>query len=202
MLVVIQLIALAFSIILHEVAHGYAAYKLGDPSAKDAHRLTLNPLRHIDPIGSIVLPLVLLFSRSPVLFGWAKPVPFNPSFFRNPRQGIMIVGAAGPATNLILAFACGLPVRYVMSLSELAALFMAYMCITNIVLGVFNLIPIPPLDGSRILLGLLPQSLVPGYLKLERFGFLIIFLLLSMGALNRVVNPVATYLLRLILDIR
>jgi Zn-dependent protease len=202
MIVVIQLMALAFSIILHEVAHGYAAYKLGDPTAKDAHRLTLNPLAHIDPIGSIVLPLVLLFSRSPVLFGWAKPVPFNPSFFGNPRQGIMIVGAAGPATNLVLAFACGLLFRCVVPLSQLAALFMAYMCITNIVLGVFNLIPIPPLDGSRILLGLLPQSLVPGYLKLERFGFLIIFLLLYMGALNQVVNPVSTYLLRLLIGIR
>jgi Zn-dependent protease len=100
MLILIQIVSLALAIILHEVAHGYAAWRLGDPTARMANRLTLNPLAHIDLFGSIILPLLLIATRSPVLFGWAKPVPFNPMYFRDPRRGMMIVAAAGPLTNL------------------------------------------------------------------------------------------------------
>ena len=198
----IKLLALFFAIVLHEVAHGYVAWKLGDPTARRAHRLTLNPLAHIDLVGSIVLPLTLLLVKSPVLFGWAKPVPFNPSYFRDPRRGIMLVGAAGPMTNLSVAIVSALLYRLIGPAGGIFALFtafLAYLCITNIFLGVFNLIPIPPLDGSRILIGILPEELVRPYLQLERFGFLIIFGLLYLGALDRIVLPAAYFLLRLLM---
>ena len=197
--ILIKLVALALAIILHEVAHGYAAWRLGDPTAKMANRLTLNPLAHIDPFGSIILPLILVMTHSPVLLGWAKPVPFNPSYFRDPRKGIMIVGAAGPLTNFALAVASGVLVHLVVPLSQGLAFFLAYFCMTNVLLGVFNLIPIPPLDGSRVVLGVIPDEWVSGYLQMERFGFIIIFALLWMGALDYVMDPVANLMLRILL---
>ena len=196
---VIQLAALAFSIILHEVAHGYAAYRLGDPTAKYSNRLTLNPLAHVDPIGSVVLPLILLVTHSPVLFGWAKPVPFNPYYFRNPKKGIMIVGAAGPLTNFALALASGLLFQIVPVPLDVIRWFLAYFCVTNVILGVFNLIPIPPLDGSRVLYGLLPERWLQAYMRVEQYGFIILFVLLWGGALNWVIYPIAGLLLRLFL---
>jgi Zn-dependent protease len=197
--ILIKLAALALAIILHEVAHGYAAWRLGDPTAKMANRLTLNPMAHIDPFGSIILPLILVVTHSPVLLGWAKPVPFNPSYFRDPRKGIMIVGAAGPLTNFALAVASGVLVHLAVPLSQSLAFFLAYFCLTNVLLGVFNLIPIPPLDGSRVVLGVIPDEWVPGYLQMERFGFIIIFALLWMGALDYVMDPVANLMLRVLL---
>lgn len=198
----IKLLALFMAIVLHEVAHGYVAWKLGDPTARRAHRLTLNPLAHIDPIGSIILPGILMFMNSPVLFGWAKPVPFNPSYFRDPRQGIMLVGAAGPVVNFVIAILSALLFRLIGPAGGLLALFLVYLCITNIVLGVFNLIPIPPLDGSRVVLGFLPEQWVVPYLRLEPFGFVIIFGLLWLGALNQVINPAAQFLLRFLLGVQ
>ena len=191
---IIKLMALVFSIVFHEVAHGYAAYRLGDPTARDANRLTLNPLKHIDPMGSVLLPLILVFTNSPVLFGWAKPVPFNPGYFRNVKKGVMIVGAAGPAANLALAAIAAALLR-LFSPGGVIELFLVHACIINVILAVFNLIPIPPLDGSRIVVGLLPSDLARSYLKLERFGFLIIFGLLWLGALDRVIWPLASLLL-------
>lgn len=195
----VKLLALFMAIVFHEVAHGYVAWKLGDPTARQARRLTLNPLAHVDLVGSIILPAMLMFMNSPVLFGWAKPVPFNPSYFRDPRQGIMLVGAAGPVVNFVLAILSALLFRLLGPLSSLLALFLVYLCITNIVLGVFNLIPIPPLDGSRVVMGFLPEPWVRPYLRLEPFGFIIIFGLLSLGVLNQVINPAAQFLLRLLL---
>lgn len=195
MLLIIKLAALVMAVVLHEVAHGYAAWRLGDPTARMANRLTLNPLAHLDPVGSVILPLILVVTGSPVLFGWAKPVPFNPWYFRDPRKGIMLVGAAGPLTNFAVALASGLLFRVVTPWSAVLGLFLAYLCGTNVVLGVFNLIPIPPLDGSRVLLGLLPRELAGRYLKLERYGFLIIFLLLWLGVLDRILGPLAELLL-------
>ena len=199
LLSVIQLAALAFSIILHEVAHGYAAYRLGDPTAKQSNRLTLNPLAHIDPIGSVVLPLILLMTHSPVLFGWAKPVPFNPYYFRDPKKGVMIVGAAGPLANFGLALASGLLSQIVPVQAEVIRWFLAYFCVTNVILGVFNLIPIPPLDGSRVVYGLLSERWLRSYMQLERYGFIILFVLLWGGALDWVIYPIAGVLLRLFL---
>ena len=198
---IVKLLSLFFAIVLHEIAHGYVAYKLGDPTAKNAKRLTLNPISHIDLVGSIILPGFLLLVHSPVLFGWAKPVPFNPAYFRNPKKGIMLVGAAGPVMNFILAVASGMLVRLI-GPNSILGLFLIYMCITNVILGLFNLIPIPPLDGSRIVLGFLPDDLVPGYLRLESVGFIIIFALLWMGVLNRVILPIANFLLVILLGMR
>ena len=199
--IIIKLLALFFAIVLHEIAHGYVAFRLGDPTARNAKRLTLNPLAHIDLFGSIILPGFLLLTHSPVLFGWAKPVPFNPAYFRDPKKGIMLVGAAGPLTNFMLAIISGMLVR-IIGPNSLPGLFLVYLCITNVILGVFNLIPIPPLDGSRVVLGLIPDSLVPGYLKLENVGFIIIFVLLWMGVLNRVILPVAHFFLVLLLGMK
>ena len=197
-IILIQLLALFLAIVPHEVAHGYVAWKLGDPTARRANRLTLNPLAHIDLFGSIILPGMLMFMHSPVLFGWAKPVPFNPWYFRDPRRGIMLVGAAGPIANFALAILIALLFRVLGLADGLFAQFLAYLCNINIILGVFNLIPIPPLDGSRVVMGLLPEEWVGLYLRLERFGFVIIFGLLYLGVLDWVIS-LAAFFLRLLL---
>ena len=194
MVILIKVVALVLAVVPHEVAHGYVAWRLGDPTAKDANRLTLNPLAHIDLFGSILLPGLLILTHAPVLLGWAKPVPFNPGYFADPRKGIMKVGAAGPVTNFLLAAVGGLLFR-VLAPSGWLALFLVYMCVTNVALGVFNLIPIPPLDGSRVAMGLLPPSLLPAYIRLERFGFIIIYVLLWMGVLDRIIAPASNYIL-------
>ena len=197
-LIIIKLAVLVLSIVFHEVAHGYAAYRLGDPTARDAKRLTLNPLAHIDPVGSVLLPLILVFTNSSMLFGWAKPVPFNPGYFRDVKKGMMIVGAAGPVTNLILAAIAG-ALLHLLSPYGVIGLFLKHLCIINVILAVFNLIPIPPLDGSRIVIGFLPSHWARSYLRLERFGFFIIFGLLWLGVLDLVIWPPASLLLRFLL---
>ena len=201
-LFVIRVAAFVFSVVLHEVAHGYAAYRLGDPTAHMSKRLTLNPLAHIDLFGSIILPLILMFT-SPVVLGWAKPVPFNPMYFRNPRKGIMIVGAAGPLANFAVAVVSGLLFQVVTPFAPLAGWFLVYLCITNVVLGVFNLIPIPPLDGSRVMIGILPPRLLQGYLQLERYGFIIVFILLlpKVGVMDFLITPVVNLMLGLFLGV-
>lgn len=149
---------LILSIIIHEVAHGYAAYALGDPTAKLAKRLTLNPIPHIDPMGSILIPAMLLLTHSGFMFGWAKPVPYNPYNLRNQRWGEAIVAVAGVATNLFLAVVFGLLARYAfVSGQQTFGAFAASICLVNLFLGLFNLIPIPPLDGYTFLRGLLPH---------------------------------------------
>ncbi len=186
---IIRIVALVFSIIIHEVAHGYVAYRLGDPTARNANRLTLNPLAHIDLMGSIILPLFLIIVKSPVLLGWAKPVPFNPGYFRDVKKGVMLVGLAGPVSNLILAAIAAIILR-IFPFGEIAWLFLVHVCLINVILAVFNLIPIPPLDGSRVVIGFLPSHMVSGYLSLERYGFLIIFGLLYLGVLDRILFPI------------
>ncbi len=196
----IALVVLILSIVFHEIAHGYVAYRLGDPTAKAANRLSLNPLRHVDPFGSVLLPLILVMTNSPVLFGWAKPVPVNPGYFRDVKKGMMLVGVAGPASNLVLASAAALVFR-VLGPDGLIGLFLVQVCIINVVLALFNLIPVPPLDGSRVVVGFLPEDMARNYLRLEPYGFLIIFGLLWVGALNYVLWPLAGALLRVLLAV-
>jgi len=198
---IVKFIALILAVVIHEFAHGYAAFLLGDPTAKRAHRLTLNPLAHLDIFGSIILPLILVLSNSPILLGWAKPVPFNPRYFRDPRRGIMIVGAAGPLTNFAAALLSAVIFRFIAPLPHLVAVFLFFFCATNLILGIFNLIPIPPLDGSRIVMGILPENLVPAYLRLESFGFIIIFALLFLGVLDYVIYPIYHLLIRWLLSV-
>ena len=197
-LFVIKLVALGFSISLHEIAHGYAAYKMGDPTAAYSNRLTLNPLAHIDLFGSIILPLILIVTGSPVLLGWAKPVPINPYHFQNLKRGMMITAAAGPLTNFALAVVGGTLFHWVAPFSDVLAWFLAYFCATNVALGVFNLIPIPPLDGSRVLYGLLPRGLDDRYISIERYGMFILFGLLYLGVLDWVIAPVFMFIIHLL----
>ena len=166
----LALVVLILSVIAHEVAHGYAADSLGDPTARLAGRLTLNPLPHIDLMGSILIPALLVFSGSPILFGWAKPVPYNPYNLKNQRWGEALVAAAGSATNLLLALVFGLIVRFAaaLALPASAAALAATIAFVNLFLGLFNLIPFPPLDGFTALRSALPWSFSAGMNRFER----------------------------------
>lgn len=184
------IVALILSIILHEMAHGYAANWLGDPTARLAGRLSANPLVHIDPIGSVLIPAVLLLTNAGFLFGWAKPVPYNPYNLRNQKWGEAIVAAAGPATNILLAVIFAVLIRMADPLGLTSAFvgLAGYIVYINILLAFFNMIPIPPLDGSKILVALLPYGAALRYRELmgqiERFGliftFLFIFLFINL----------------------
>jgi Zn-dependent protease len=176
---IISVIVLIFSVILHETAHGYAAEALGDPTARLAGRLTLNPLVHIDPIGSVILPVLFALTGSPVIFGWAKPVPFNPQNITGTkwkeRYGGALVAAAGPAVNILLAIIFGLLIRFGGFNADLLGFFFTIV-VVNCALAVFNLIPVPPLDGHHILAALLPYSLREKYLALYRYSFVLVFI--------------------------
>jgi Zn-dependent protease len=153
LIVVFQLATLIFSVMLHEVAHGFAALRLGDTTAKDAGRLTLNPLKHLEPFGSVILPVFLYFIHSPVMLGWAKPVPYNPNnLYRDYKYGPLKVALAGPLTNILVAFVFGLALRFGVALFSIPAVaLIGYIIFLNLTLAVFNLLPIPPLDGSKLL---------------------------------------------------
>jgi Zn-dependent protease len=184
--IILSLLAAVLAITLHEAAHGYAALALGDDTAKRMGRLSLNPLRHVDRVGTILLPGFLVISqlltigRVAFLFGWAKPVPVAAWRFANPRRGMMIVAAAGPAMNFFLAWVGGLALFLQPLLSgEMAVMleqFVYYFILTNLVLGLFNLLPIPPLDGGRIAVGLLPERLATAWARMERAGIVIVLL--------------------------
>ncbi len=165
---IFTIVVLIFSIILHEVAHGYAAQSLGDPTAKLAGRLTLNPVSHIDPIGSILIPAVLVFTNAGIMFGWAKPVPYNPYNLKNQRWGEAIVAVAGVATNLTIAVVFALIARAAATqgMAEFASLA-AVVTLVNLSLGLFNLIPIPPIDGYTVLRGILPYKASMAMVRFE-----------------------------------
>ena len=201
--------ALVFAIVFHEVAHGFVAKLLGDPTASEQRRLSLNPLRHVDPIGTVVLPSMLALTGAPV-FGWAKPVPVNKWRLRNPRFGMMAVAAAGPGSNLVLAaigaVILGLIARTVTAPPEAALSVglasLQFFILVNIFLALFNLLPIPPFDGSHIVEGLLPRAAAEQYNRLRPFGFLLLIVLLlvvpllfpQLGIVQRVVLPPVEWL--------
>jgi len=201
----IAVAALLVCIIPHEVAHGYVAWRLGDPTAKMAGRLSLNPIRHLDPIGSVLLPLALLllhrFAGFPIVFGWAKPVPINPNYFRDPWRGMLWVGLAGPVTNVLMALvvagvghgliALGLTARWLLY-------FLGLVVLLSLVLALFNLIPVPPLDGSRVLAYFLPPRMRLQLMRLERVGIVIVVVLLAIGALKLVFQGAYSLWLRLV----
>ena len=170
MVTALSFIILILSIIAHEVAHGYAADSLGDPTARLAGRLTLNPLPHIDLMGSLIIPILLITTHSPIFFGWAKPVPYNPYNLKNLRWGETLVAVAGSATNLLLAVVFGLIVRYglVLGLGQATISLAATIAFINLFLGFFNLIPFPPLDGFTVLRTALPWHLSSGLNRFEQ----------------------------------
>ncbi|HYJ83533.1 MAG TPA: site-2 protease family protein [Allosphingosinicella sp.] len=207
------LIPLIAAIVLHEISHGWVANAFGDPTARDLGRLSLNPIRHVEPFGTVVLPLVLAVSGAPV-FGWARPVPVVAGRMRNPRLHMMLVALAGPGMNLLLAMLAGIVLALVRPEgppSGRGELFLLMNLINfiaiNLFLAVFNLLPIPPFDGGHVVEGLLPRRLARSYAKLGRFGFLLlIFLLLILPMLvpqanvvERVVRPPVEWLLRIFL---
>lgn len=180
----VSLVILIYSAILHEIAHGYVAERLGDPTARLMGRLTLNPRNHIDPIMSIFLPLVLILSGSPVVFGAAKPVPVDPFNLKDGRKDIALVSLAGPATNFLLAAIAALLLKVLggsllpMSNGVLVLWFLLTVVKINLLLGIFNLIPIPPLDGSKVFALILPEKEANTYLSMGSIGIFIIFFLL------------------------
>lgn len=214
---IFSIIILIFSVILHEYGHAFVAYKLGDSTAKDAGRLTLNPIPHIDLFGSILLPLFFVFSGLSFMIAWAKPVPYNPNNIRDKKYGDLKVAIAGPGFNFIVAIVFGLVARFlplaqviktrllrsflsgdfsfissqisgdiISSIFLLAIMF----CFLNLLLGIFNLIPIPPLDGSKIIANFLPEKLKYKLFSIERYGLFIILILVSFGFFQLLFYPI------------
>jgi Zn-dependent protease len=185
---------LLFSVIAHEVAHGYIAYLCGDNTAKYQGRLTFNPIPHIDMFGTIIFPALLLITSAPILIGWAKPVPVNPANFRSPRRDDLLVSLAGIATNLALAVLCTVLYGVYMNIfpastNDAMVIMLKFGIQINVVLAVFNLMPIPPLDGSWVLYHMLPAALAEAYKKLFPYGFILLILLLMTGVINAVMMP-------------
>lgn len=193
------------AIVCHEVMHGFAAYKLGDPTAKRAGRLSLNPLKHIDPFGTVIMPLMLMMMHMPV-FGYAKPVPYNPAYFKDPRKGDLIVGLAGPFANLGLAIigaviftilAQVLPINLIVQNEVIYYLYTMYLpmfTLINLYLMFFNLLPIPPLDGSSIFAFFLPVKYLPKYYQVQRYAFPIFMIAVILVPYVLHVNPIGVYL--------
>ncbi len=187
--ILITFIILIFSAIVHEVAHGLMAEKLGDDTAREQGRITLNPIPHIDPFGSLLLPLLLLMAGSPIVFGAARPVPVDFESLRPKKLGMALVALAGPLSNFLLAILFVVPIKLNL-VNAISGPILLKAILINLVLGVFNLIPIPPLDGSKILASFLPDSAMAKILELERWGFILVILFLYSGLLNLVLVPV------------
>ena len=216
-IIVLTIAILIMSAVFHEYAHGWVAYKLGDNTAKSMGRLTLNPINHLDPIGSILLPTLLVLSGSSFLIGWAKPVPYNPYNLRDARYGDMKVALGGPITNLMLAIVFGLIARFIpiavnlkfgltngflsgdnefllsmMSGNILAIIFVISIiaCFINLLLMIFNLVPVPPLDGSKVLMTFLPHNLQVKMHQIEPYGFFILIFLLWLGIFSLLIPAI------------
>ncbi len=217
--IIFMIPALLFAVIVHELGHGIVAYRLGDQTPKLAGRLTLNPIPHMDIFGSIILPAILIIFKSPILFGWAKPVPVNPLNFRKLgyRKGMAITSLAGPSMNILSAFVFGILFQILSSQSVLSYLastvgtgfvksvvmplliFFQYAVSINVILGIFNLLPIPPLDGWKVITSFLPPHLEQKLLPAEQYGMIILIVLLMVGVLNVVILPPYIFLTKLLL---
>ncbi len=191
--ILIRAVVVLLAISVHETAHGYAAYKLGDPTAKSMGRLSLNPLKHIDPIGALCM---LLFG-----FGWAKPVMINPYYFKKPKRDTAITGLAGPVSNFIMAFISILILQLLFrfhiplnAFTRIIQIFLIQFTLLNIGLGVFNLIPIPPLDGSKVFLSLLPNRLYNDIMRYEQFGWIVLVVALGLGVLDPILGTVRNWI--------
>lgn len=192
---IVSVAAIFLAITIHEFSHGLVAFLQGDKTAYDAGRLTLNPIAHIDPIGTLLIPGLLILSGAPFLIGWAKPVPFNPHNLRKGRFGAFLVGLAGPASNFIIAVVAALALKVFLpglGMANFLIIFLAQLFFINIVLGTFNLIPVPPLDGSKILFNLLPPRFdhIAQWLELYGFYILIGILVLGQGIVGVIVQSV------------
>lgn len=197
LILIFQFIVLIFSVMVHEISHGFVAERLGDKTARDAGRLTLNPLKHIDPFGSVILPLLLYIANTSILFGWAKPVPYNPYNLKNPKTGGALIALSGPVSNFLIALVFGILVRLVMPDTPLSLMFQIVVYI-NVLLGVFNLVPIPPLDGSKVLFGFLPERMInPSvFAFVERNGMLLLVLFIFFGF--RLIHPIINWIFSLL----
>ncbi len=196
---IFYIIVLIMSVVIHEVAHGFMAEAYGDDTARNAGRLTLNPIKHLDIFGSIILPVLLFLSKASFLIGWAKPVPYNPDNLSDRKWGTVAVASAGILANLFLAVLFGLIIRFSGSFNLPAGFYTitSTIVITNLALAIFNLVPIPPLDGSKILFSLLPRSFHPALAFTEQYGF--IFLIIFVVYFSQYLSPIIEFLLRLIL---
>lgn len=198
-LLLIGIVILIASVILHEVMHGYVADLLGDPTARLAGRLTLNPLSHIDPLFSVLIPALLIFSGSPVIFGAAKPVPINPIHFKDFKKDIALSALAGPATNIVLAIIAALIYNIFPIKNYLITISLLQIVKINLALAILNLLPVPPIDGSKILIAFLPTNLANAYLSLQQYGLIILMLLLFTPiGIGSLINSLLVVALRLL----
>ncbi|WP_165053453.1 MULTISPECIES: site-2 protease family protein [unclassified Adlercreutzia] len=201
--IICSILSFVPALVLHEVAHGFAAYKLGDPTAKRAGRLSLNPAKHIDPFGTVLLPLMLMVLNWPI-FGYAKPVPYNPTYFKDPRKGDFIVGLAGPCANLVMAGAAALLAHALFGVAPdllgneafqyFYLMFLPMFALINLYLMFFNLLPIPPLDGSSIFALLIPRAYLPKYYEIQRYAFPIFMIAVVVVPYVFNFNPFSWYL--------
>lgn len=192
--IIFYIVVLIMSVVIHEVSHGYVANILGDPTARLAGRLTLNPLPHIDPLGSVILPAALVLMHSNILFGWAKPVPYNPRNLRHERWGTALVGAAGALANLLIAFVFGMIIRFgiELGLSQEFLQISVIIVLVNTLLAVFNLLPVPPLDGAKVLFSVLPVQFRHFEEVMERYWFVLIIPIILFAGV--IVVPVTQFI--------
>lgn len=202
-LLIFQILILLFSVIIHEISHGLIAFRLGDPTAKLAGRLTLNPLKHLDLVGSFLVPLATLL-LSGFVFGWAKPVPYNPNFLKDPKRGAGLIASAGPLSNFFIAVVFAMALRTVslfeFSLAAPLIVLFQFIILINLVLAVFNLVPIPPLDGSKVLFAFLPETEKVWRVQafLERYGLFVLLLFVLYGF--QFISPVVLFLFRILTE--